>query len=89
VSRDLFLEWRLWRRSVPVEPVQYTDRNFLVGNLVAMDGVGTPQVVEGVHVLGDGAVLPGGQQVTRSNHCNLLRLEEFPHPAVLEWTDPP
>ncbi len=47
-----------------------------------MDRVGSSDVIEGVHVVDGGAVIPAGQQVSGSDHGHLLRLEELPNPAV-------
>ncbi len=57
---------RVWEG--PVEAVQEANSYLGVGDLVAMHGVRAPQVIEGVHVEGDGAVHPAGQQVSRLHH---------------------
>ncbi len=67
-------------RQVLVQLVQQANRNLRVGDLV--DSVGSSDVIEGVHVVDGGAVLPAGQQVSGSDYGHLLRLEEFPNPAV-------
>jgi hypothetical protein len=53
-------------RQDPVEAVLEANCCLGIGYLVAVHGVGAPQVVEGVHVLGDGAVHPAGQHVAGS-----------------------
>ncbi len=69
-------------RQVPVEAVQEADCNLWVCQLVSMHSVGAPQVVERVHVLGNGAVHPAGQHVSSPDHRYMFRLKKIPHPAV-------
>ncbi len=62
-------------RQRPVEAVQKTNGYLGVSDLIAVHGVRPSQVIQGVHVEGDGAVHPAGQQVSRSHHLDLFRLD--------------
>ncbi len=69
-------------RQSPVEAVQKTNGYLGVSDLIAVHGVLPPQVIQGVHVEGDGAVHPAGQQVSHSHHLDLFSLQMIANPLV-------
>ncbi len=74
---EVVAEVRVWES--PVEAVQEANSYLRVGDLVAMHGVGAPQVIEGIHVDGDGAVRPyriwKSKFTSIKNHHNICKVE--------------